>query len=104
VAAGALVLVAVAAELGRREAFVEILVPVPGGLGRWLLQVACAGIAGLCGAATALLIDPEHTEARLLMAGAVGFLAAVSALSIGDRLDRRSGGVDRRAAARALPD
>ena len=86
--AGAALLVAVAAELGRREAFARAA--VPGGLGRWLLQMVVAGIAGLCGAAIGLLVDAGHTETRLLVAGAAGSLAALSVCALLDRIDRRS--------------
>lgn len=79
--AGAVVLLAVAAVLGARDA----LARTPVRPAQWLLQMAAMAIAGLCTAAPAMLVDVEHTETRLLLAGAAGFLGA---LLVCARLDR----------------
>jgi hypothetical protein len=81
--AGTLVLVVVAAAFGGRDAFAR----TPGWPARWLLQMTWATIAGLCSAATSLLVNADHTETRLLMAGAAGFLGAIS---VSAYLDRRA--------------
>jgi hypothetical protein len=47
--------------------------------------MAAVAIAGLCTAAPAMLVDVEHTETRLLLAGAAGFLGALLVCACLDR-------------------
>lgn len=85
--AGALVLFGAAAGLGIRDVFGQR----PGQPARLLLQMTVAAIVGLCGAASSLPLNTEHTEARLLIAGAAGFLGTISVCAY---LDRRTGELD----------
>jgi hypothetical protein len=94
--AGVAVLLAAAAVLGARDAFARSAGPPA----RWLLQMTAVAVAGLCAAAATTVVDTERTETRLLIAGSVGFLTA---LSVCAGLDRRGEQIDAdpRAPARA---
>ena len=85
--AGAVVLLAVAAVFGARDA----LARTPGRPAQWLLQMTAVAIAGVYTAAVAMVLPTQHTETRLLIAGAAGFLAA---LLVCARLDRRAKDTD----------
>lgn len=79
--AGAAILLAAAAVLGARDALARTQV----GAAQWLLQMVAVALAGLCAAAPTMLVEVEHIETRLLLAGAAGFLGA---LLVCARLDR----------------
>ncbi len=81
-ALGAFTLMAVAVMLGVREAFAL----VSGRVGTWITQMTAALAAGLGGAASALLMPGDHTEARLLWATAGFFVCAVTVCAVIDRL------------------
>lgn len=80
-ATAALVLAVAAAGLGIRD----VLAGRPGQSTRLLLSLATGAFAALCAASAGLLVEAEHFELRLLVAGATGTVAAVMASAALDR-------------------
>jgi hypothetical protein len=83
VAAGAGLLIVGLAAIG---ALREVAARLPAARGRWLVQVATAGLAGLAAAAAGLGYPAAYPEARLLRAAVLFAVAATAVCAASDRL------------------